>query len=181
MLIPFATWPAQPMYCLFTRRSRTPASPGRLVQRPDRHPAAPGPAGRRVQPGRHVFPDLAHRRGLVPRGPVQQPLHPGRRLIARLLADRPAVPRRQVAGQRVHVLPGLQPGLRPGEARPEQLYQGRPFPQRPPCPYPGSSSRLVFICQHKHMIPRRLLSSHRNLRNPHFTAAQEPTGCCRLA
>ena len=135
----------------------------RLVQRPDRHPPAPRPAGRGIQPGRRVPPDLAHRRGLIPRRPVQQPLRPRRRPVPRLLGDRPPVPRRQVAHQRVHVLTGRQPRLRPHKARPDQPQQGRPLPQRPPGPYPGSSSRLVFICPHKHMIPRRLPLSHGNL------------------
>ena len=75
MLIPFATRPAQPMYCRFTPAVEDALLLlARLVQRPDRHPPAARPAGRRVQPGRRVLPDLAHRRGLVPRGPVQQPL-----------------------------------------------------------------------------------------------------------
>ena len=50
----------------------------RLVQRPDGHPPAARPAGRVVQPGRRVPPDLAHRRPLVPRRPAQQPLRPSR-------------------------------------------------------------------------------------------------------
>ena len=158
----------------------------RLVQRAHGHPPAPGAAGRSVQPGHRITPDRAHHRRLVPRRPVQQPLHPGRRPVARLLGDRPPVPRRKVAHQRIHVLPGLQPRLRPREARPDQPHQGRPLPQRPPCPYPGDSSRLVFICQHKHMIPRRLPSSHGNhkprmsqqLRPPLETAVLDRRGYC---
>ena len=38
------------------------------------------------------------------------------------------------------------------EAQPEQAHQGRPLPHRPVRPYAGSSSRLRFICPHKHMI-----------------------------
>ena len=182
MLIPFATRPAQPMYCRFTPAVEPPcfswpvSSSAPTVIRLRRLPA-----GRGVQPGRRVLPDLAHRRGLVPRRPVQQPLGLVRRPVARLLADRPPVPRRQVADQRVQVLPGLQPRLRPRKARPEQPHQGRPLPQRPPCPYPGISSRLVFICHHKHMIPRRLPLISRESPDPHVPAAQDPIGAAVLA
>jgi hypothetical protein len=39
------------------------------------------PPGRIVQPGYRIPPDLAHRRRLVPRSPVQQPLLPVRRRV----------------------------------------------------------------------------------------------------
>jgi hypothetical protein len=76
-----------------------------LVERADRHPAAARPAGRVVKTRRRVPPDQAHRHPLVPRGTAQQTLCPGRRPVLGVLGDRPAVPRRQVAGQRVQVLP----------------------------------------------------------------------------
>ena len=175
MLIPFATRPAQPMYWRFT-----PGGGGallllaRLVQRPDRHPPPPRPAGRLVQPGRRVLPDLAHRRLLVPRRPAQQPLRPVRRPVPGMLGDRPPVPRRQLAGQRGHVLARLQPRLRPGEARPQQAHQDRPLPHRPAGPYPGSSSRPCFICSHKLMISGRLPSFHGNLPRPSRLTRSEP-------
>ena len=37
-----------------------------------------------------------------------------------------------------------------------------PSPDHLPSPYPGSSSRLRFICPHKHMIVRRPCSRHTN-------------------
>ena len=127
-----------------------------------------------VQPGRRVPPDLAHRRRLVPRGPAQQPLRPVRRPVPGVLGDRPPVPRRQVAGQRGHVLARLQPRLRPGEARPQQPQQGRPLPHRPPGPYPGSSSRPCFICSHKLMISGRLHPFPGNLPRPSRPGRSRP-------
>ena len=172
-MIPFATRPAQPMYCRFTPAVAAPCLACPVSSSADRHPPTPRPAGRVVQPGRGVFPDLAHRRGLVPLGAAQQPLGLTRCPVARLLGGRPSVPRRQVAGQRGHVLPRLQPRLRPREARPQQSHQGRPLPRRLADPYPGSGSRLVLICPHKHMIPRRLRSSHGN--HPTQTSLQLKT------
>src|SRR3954447_24142938 len=113
---------------------------------------ASSPHARLVPPARHVLLALAHRHCLAPRGPAQQPLRPVRRPVPGMLGDRPPVPRRQVTDQRRYIPSRLQPGLRPGEAQPEQAHQGRPLPHRPVRPYAGSSSRLRFICPHKHMI-----------------------------
>ena len=46
------------------------------------------------------------------------------------------------------------------------------FRDRPPGPYPGSSSRLRFICPHKHMIVRRLRSRHTNPLHPARSSRQ---------
>jgi hypothetical protein len=124
------------------------------------------PPGRIVQPGYRIPPDLAHRRRLVPRSPVQQPLLPVRRPVPGVLCDRPPVPRRQVAGQRGHLLARVQPRLRPGEAGPQQAQQDRPLPHRPAGPYPGGSSRPCFICSHKLTISGRLPPFHSNPKPP---------------
>ena len=117
----------------------------------------------------------------VPRGTVQQPLRPGRRLVAGLPAYRPPVPRRQVAHQRVQVLPGLQPRLRPGKARPQQPHQGRPLTKRPPCPYPGITSRLVFICQHKQHDSGATALISRESQTNRVPAAHDSIGCCHTS
>ena len=115
-----------------------------LVDRSDHQPAPPPAAPCRLrQAGRREPADLPHRGQRVPRRPVQQPLHPVRRAVSRMLGDRPPVPPRQLADQRRHVLARLLPRLRPGKARPQPSYQLSPFPDRPPSPYPGSSSRLA--------------------------------------
>ena len=62
-----------------------------------------------------------------------------------MLGDRPPVPPRQLADQRRHVLPRLQPRLCPDEARLQQPQQLSSFPAAQPGPYPGSSSRLRFV------------------------------------
>jgi len=121
-----------------------------LINRCDHQAALPAaPAGRFSQAARPEPADLAHRRERVPRRAVQQPLRPVRRPVPGMLGNRPPVPLRQLADQRRHVLAGLLPRLRPREARPHRLQQLSPFPDGPPSPYPGSSSRLRFICPHK--------------------------------
>jgi hypothetical protein len=145
-----------------------------LVQCRHGHPLPAAPAGRLVQACRGMLPDLAHRGLLIPRRPVQQPLGTVRRPVPAILSDRPPVPRRQLAGQRVHVLPRLQPCLRPREARPQRPQQGRPLPHGPARAYPGSSSRLVFICPHKQHDRGRLRSRHSNLSHPSHHASSDP-------
>ena len=53
---------------------------------------------------------------------------------------------------------------------------GQSGADRPPSPYPGSSSRLRFICPHKHMIVWRLRSRHTI---PRVLPGQAAIGGCR--
>lgn len=133
-----------------------------LVDRPDHQPAPPPAPRGFLQAGCRELADLPHRRQRVPRRAVQQPLRPVGAAVPGMLGDRPPVPLRHLADQRRHVLSGLLPGLRPRKARPQRAHQLSPFPDGPASPYPGSSSRLRFICPHKHMIVRRLRSRHTN-------------------
>jgi hypothetical protein len=157
VLTPFATRPAQPVYWLFMPAVEVPcfswpvssSAPTAIRFRRERRAAASSPAAAYLLTW------------LIAAASSREARFGSRCILAGrpvpgLLGDRPAVPRRQAAGRRVDVLARLQPGLRPREARPEQPRQGRPFPRRPPCPCPCDSSRLVFICPHEHMIPRRL-------------------------
>ena len=64
----------------------------RLVQRPNGHALPAAAPYRPVQARRGMLPDLAHRRRLIPRCPVQQPLRAVRRPVPAMLGDRPAVP-----------------------------------------------------------------------------------------
>jgi hypothetical protein len=50
----------------------------------------------------------------------------------------------------------------------------QPVLRRLPSPYPGNSSRLRFICPHKHMIARRLRSRDTN---PRISPGQVANGC----
>ena len=144
-----------------------------LVDRPDHQPAPPPATARGFGQAGHREPaDLAHRGERVPRCAVQQPLHPVRGAVPGMLGDRPPVPLRQLADQRRHILPGLLPRLGPGKARPQPSDQLSPFPDCLPSPYPGSSSRLRFICPHKHMIARRLRSRHTNPPHPARSSRQ---------
>jgi len=114
-----------------------------LVDGPDHQAAAPFPAPRRLlQPGHREPAHHAHRGEGVPAGVVEQPLGLVRRPVPGVPGDAPPVALRQLAHHRGGVLARLQPRLRPGEARPQQLQQLGPFPQRQPGAYPGGSSRL---------------------------------------
>ena len=180
MLIPFATRPAQPMYWRFTPAVALPCFswPG-LVERPDRQPAPPPTPARPPS-----SPAAANRRTWLIAAASSHDARFSSRCVRSgvpvpgMLGDRPPVPLRQLADQRRHVLPRLLPRLRPGEARPQRPISSDRLPDRPPSPYPGSSSRLRFICPHKHMIVRRLRSRHTNLR-PAVPPGQTPTGGCR--
>ena len=165
------------MYWRFTPAWPRPSSPGRSRRSPHRQPAPPpAPPRRLLQAGRREPADLAHRCQRVPRRPVQQPLHPVRRPVPGMLGDRPPVPLRQLADQRGHVPARMLPRPRPGKAPPQGAHQLSPFTDRPPSPYPGSSSRLRFICPHKHMIVRRLRPRHTN---PCVPPGQTANGGCR--
>jgi hypothetical protein len=134
-----------------------------LVNRPDHQPAPPPAAARRfLQAGRREPADLAHCGERVPRCPVQQPLSPVRGPVPGMLRDRPPVALRHLTDQRRHILNRMLPRLRPDKARPKASHELSTFLNRPPSPYPGSSSRLRFICSHKHMIVRRLRPRHTN-------------------
>ena len=160
MLIPLATFPAHPRYWRLTPAVAWPAFswPG-LVDRADHHPApAPAAAGRRFQPGHREPAHHGHRGEGVPARVVQQPLGPVRRPVPAAPGDAPPVHPRQLAGQRRHVLAGLQPRLGPGKTRPQQLQQLIPSPQRQPGAYADGSGRLGSCTRHTGMITRRLRS-----------------------
>ena len=114
-----------------------------LVDRPDHQAAAPFPApGRLLQPGHREPAHHGHRGEGVPARVIEQPLGLIRRPVPGVPGDAPPVPLRQLAHHRGGVLARLQPRLGPGEARPQQLQQLSPFPQRQPGAYPDGSSRL---------------------------------------
>ena len=113
-----------------------------LVDRADRHPAAPAPPRCLLKPGHGEPPHHAHRRGRVPDRVVQQPLGLVRRPVPGMPGNGPPVHPRQLAGQRRHVLARLQPRLCAGKTRPQQPHQLGPFPKPQPGAYPCGSSRL---------------------------------------
>ena len=130
-----------------------------LVDRPDHQAAAAFPAPRRLlKPGHREPSHHAHRGEGVPAGVVQQPLGLIRRLVPGVPGDAPPVALRQLAHHRGGVLARLQPRPGPGETRPQQRQQLRPFPQRQPGAYPDGSSRLCSCTSHTGMITRRLRS-----------------------
>ena len=95
-----------------------------LVQRPD-HQAAPPPgtagcliqAGHR-EPAHHaIAAKVSHEARLSSRCVLSGARSP------RMLGDRPAVTLRQPADQRIDILAGLQPRLRPCETRSQQAQQ----------------------------------------------------------
>jgi hypothetical protein len=104
--------------------------------------------------------------------PVQQPLRPVRRPVPGVLGDGPPVPRRQVAGQRVHVLPRLQPRLRPREARPQRPISADRSRTARRAPMLATAAALASFVLTSNTIARRLRPSHGNLPQPsHPTSA----------
>src|ERR1017187_10358851 len=165
VLMPFATRPAQPMYCRFT-----PAVGGtllllaRLIERPDRHPPSARPARRSVQSGCRIAPDLAHRRRFVPRGTVQQPLRPSRRLVAGLLAYRPPVPRGRSLTSAFRYFPACSHVcVRAKHDRSSPIRADLSQSARR-APILASPAALYSFVSTNNMIPGRLPSSHGNLR-----------------
>jgi hypothetical protein len=117
-----------------------------LVQHPGGQPALPA-----AVPCAPASPATTNRRTtpIAPRCPGWHDSAAALRLVWRRVSaepgDAPPVPLRQVAHHRRHVLPRLQPHLRPREARPQRLPDPSPFLQRRPDAYPDGSSRLRFI------------------------------------
>ena len=159
MLIPFATRPAQPMYCRFTPAVASPAFswPG-LVHRPDHQAAPPAAAPGRLLQARpprtggprsspRTCPSDARFSSRCVRSGVRSPacsaiVHPFRLGSSLTSADTYLPACSHVSVRAKH-----------GRSSPSSSAR---FRQRQPGPYPGSSSRLRFCCPHKHMIARRL-------------------------
>lgn len=104
----------------------------------------------------HELPYLAHRGEGIPAGVIQEPLRPIRSRVPGVLGDRPAVAPRQVASQRVEIIPGLAPPLHSGETPGQPIQQLRTLPPGEPGVYPALGSRLPSCCSHKHSAVRRL-------------------------
>ena len=154
VLMPLATRPAHPRYCLLTPAvaSALLLLPG-LVQRPDRIPPA-----RRFRRAASSSPATANRRttliaaSVIPAGMIQQPLRPVRRPGPRH-AGRCST--RCTRGSSLISAATYLPAcshtcVRAKHGR-SSLQQPGPFPQRQPRAYPDGSSRLRFCCHHKHM------------------------------
>ena len=174
MLIPFATRPAHPMYWRFTPAVASPAfswpvsSIAPITSPPRRRPrraasSRPAAANRRTSLIAASVSQDARFSSRCIRSGVRSPacwaiVHPFRFGSSLTSADTylPAC---------CHVSVRAKHGL-------SRAHQLSPFPDRPPSPYPGSSSRLRFICPHKHMIVRRLRSRHTNPPHPTRSSRQ---------
>jgi hypothetical protein len=161
VLIPLASLPAQPRYCLLTPAVRVPAltcpvSSIAPTARPRRRPvlraasSSPATANLRTTPIAAQVSQTARLSSRCVRS----------RAVPSTLGDRPPVPSAQVAHHRGGVLARLQPRLRPREAGSKQFQQLGAFPAPQRGAYPAGSSRLRFWCPHKRMIDRRLPSQN---------------------
>ena len=151
MFTPFATRPAQPMYCRLAPAVRFALLllTG-LVQRP--HPQRLVPQRLDHEPPHHALSLV-----VVPHRVIEQSLHPIRRPVSRVLGERPPILARQITHQPGQVLPGLLKRLRPRETWPQPAVQHRHVRHRPLTLYYDSRSRLRNFLRHNLMIMGRLL------------------------
>ena len=153
VLIPFATRPAQPMYCRFTPAVARPAfscpvsSIAPITRRP-RRPAAAAPS-RPAAPNR----DHAHRREPVPGRVVKSRcVLSGDRSPASLAIVHPFRFGSSLTSADMYLPPAAAPSARSTTARLQQL---GPFPAGEPAPILAAAAAFA-CCPHKHMIVRRL-------------------------